>query len=104
MKSIKNISIMLLMIGVFTITSCKAAINNTKTETFKVWGNCEMCEERIEEAAHKKNVSKGDWNKDTKTLTLSYDSIKSSSAEILKKIAYVGYDSETFYAPDDVYA
>lgn len=104
MKSFNNISIMLLIIGAFTITSCKAAINNTKTETFKILGNCEMCEERIEEAAFKKNIVKGDWNKDTKIITLSFDSTKTNSNEILKRIAYAGHDSEHFLAPDDVYS
>lgn len=104
MKSINKISMLLIIIGAFTITGCKAAINNTKTETFKIWGNCEMCEERIEEAAYKKNVSKGDWNKDTKLITITFDSTKTNSGEILKRIAYAGYDSEQFLAPDDVYA
>lgn len=104
MKSINKISMLVLMMGALTITSCKAAINNAKTETFKIWGNCEMCEERIEEAAFKKNIAKGDWNKDTKIITVTFDSTKTNSNEILKRIAYAGYDSEQFLAPDDVYA
>ncbi len=104
MRSINKISLLFAITGVFIITGCKAAINNVKTETFKVWGNCEMCEERIEEAAFKKNIAKADWNKDSKMVTLTYDSTKTNSTEILKKIAYVGHDSEQFLAPDDVYA
>ena len=38
-----------------------------KTEKFKVYGNCSMCEKRIEKAALAVDgVSKADWDKETK--------------------------------------
>lgn len=81
-----------------------AQIKNSKTETLKVYGNCEMCKEKIEKAGTQKNVSKTVWNDETAMATISYDSKKTTSDAILKKIALVGYDSESFLAPNAVYA
>lgn len=40
----------------------------TKTETIKVWGNCEMCQTTIEKAAKKvKGVVKAKWDVDKKS-------------------------------------
>ena len=81
-----------------------AQIKNAKTETVKIYGNCEMCKTTIEKAGNVKNVATVEWNKDTKMAILNYDDKKTSQDEILKRIALVGYDSEKFLAPDDVYA
>ncbi len=85
-------------------TACNAQIKNAKTETVKIYGNCDMCKSTIEKAGNFKKVAKVDWNKDTKTATLTYDSAKTNQDEILKRIALAGYDSDKFLAPDDVYA
>lgn len=91
----------LMMLSTF---ACNAQIKNEKTETVKIYGNCGMCKSTIEKAGNVKNVSQVVWNKDTKMATLTYDSLKTSSAEILKRIALSGYDNESFIAPDDTYA
>ncbi len=87
----------------FVFTSCEAQIKNPKTETVKVYGNCEMCKKTIEKAANEKGIVKADWNVDTDMLTLTYDQTKTNTDAILKKVAYAGYDSETFRAPDEAY-
>jgi hypothetical protein len=100
----KNIKTLLLLIAVFsTLTGCEAKINNAKTETYKVWGNCGMCQETIENAVKQKNAAKGKWNKDTKMIIITYDSINTNADEILKRIALVGYDNDKFIAPDEAY-
>ena len=81
-----------------------AQIKNEKTETVKIYGNCEMCKKTIEKAGNLKNVATVNWNKDIKMATLNYDGKKTNQDEILKRIALAGYDSEKFLAPDDVYA
>ena len=81
-----------------------AQIKNAKTETLKIYGNCGMCKATIEKAGNVNKVASVEWNKDTKMATLTYDSDKTDQDEILKRIALAGYDSETFLAPDDVYA
>lgn len=80
-----------------------AQMKNSKTNSVKIYGNCGMCETKIEKAGNIKNVASVDWNKDTKMATLTYDSSKTSEDEILKRIALAGYDSEKFLAPDSVY-
>lgn len=85
-------------------TACSAQIKNAKTESVKIFGNCGMCESTIEKAGNVKKVAEVDWNEESKMATLTYDSTKTNQDEILKRIALVGYDSEKFRAPDDVYS
>lgn len=101
MKHLKNITIIFAML--FTFTSCEAKIKNVKTETFKVWGNCSMCQETIEKAVKQKNIAKGKWNQKTKMITITYDYTKTNSDAILKRIAQVGYDNDKYTAPNEVY-
>ena len=86
-----------------SITIANAQIKNAKTETVKIYGNCDMCKITIEKAGNLKKVAQVNWNKDTKLATLTYDSKKTSQEEILKRIALAGYDSEKFLAPDAAY-
>ena len=86
-----------------SITINAQKIKNAKTESVKVYGNCGMCETKIEKAGNLKNVASVDWNQDTAMATITYDTTKTNKDEILKRIALVGYDSDSFLAPDDVY-
>lgn len=81
-----------------------AQIPNAKTESVKISGNCDMCQATIEKAGNRKNTAKVSWNKSTKMATITYDSKKTNTNEILKRIALSGYDNEQFLAPDGVYA
>lgn len=87
-----------------SFTSSKAQIKNAKTETVKIYGNCGMCEEKIEKAGNLKKLAKVDWNVDTKIATLTYDAKKTNQDAILKRIALSGYDSDKFLAPDNTYS
>ena len=101
----KLISKILVAITVLlSFTSCNAQIKNAKTETVKVYGNCDMCEKTIEKAGNLKKIAKVDWNVDTKMATLTYDSKKTNQDAILKRIALSGYDSDKFLAPDNAYS
>jgi mercuric ion binding protein len=74
-----------------------------KTETIKVYGNCDMCQARIEKAAKIEGVSKAEWSDETKLLTLVYDPMKVKSDDVQKKISAVGHDTEKFKADDKAY-
>ena len=100
MKSIKIISLVLMALS---ITSSYAQSKNQKSENVKILGNCNMCKSTIEKAGTIDNEAKVDWDKDTKIATLTYDSLKTSKDDILKRIALVGYDNESFLAPEDTY-
>lgn len=84
--------------------ACSAQQKNQKSETVKIYGNCGMCEATIEKAGNMKDLSTIDWDKDSKMAVISYDSLKTSKEDILKRIALAGYDSDLFLAPDDTYS
>ena len=90
-------------ITVLLSISIHAQIKNAKTETVKVYGNCGMCESKIEKAGTIKKIANVDWNQETQMATLTYDATKTNQDEILKRIAAAGYDSDKFLAPDDAY-
>jgi copper chaperone CopZ len=100
-KSFKKI-----MVATFVLLSItiNAQVKNSKTETVKIYGNCGMCETKIEKAGTIKKVATVDWNQETQMATLTYDATKTNQDEILKRIALAGYDSDKFLAPDDVYS
>lgn len=93
----------MMAICVLLSTSIHAQIKNAKTEKVKIYGNCGMCETKIEKAGNIKKVANVDWNHETQIATLTYDAKQTNQDEILKRIALVGYDSDKFLAPDDVY-
>ncbi len=102
MKKIQHFMLGLSLLLAFT--SCATPIKNAKTETYKVAGNCEMCKSTIETAANKKGISSAEWDKDKKVMSLTYDSKQTTASDVLKRVAYAGYDNEQFLAPDDAYA
>jgi copper chaperone CopZ len=75
-----------------------------KEESFKVYGNCGMCERTIEGALKEvKGVEKADWNKESKMMEVAFDPELISLEEIKQKIAAVGYDTEEFRATEKAY-
>ena len=102
MKSLSKISMALFML--LSSSTSYAQIKHTKTEIVTIYGTCGICEKTIEKAGNLKKVAKVAWNKNTKKATLTYDATKTNPSEILKRIALAGYDSESFLAPEDVYA
>lgn len=99
-NSLKIFMVAFLMLS---FIACDAQIKNAKTATVKISGNCGMCKSTIEKAGNLKKVANVDWNKETKTAEITFDSKKTNQDEILKRIALAGYDNEKFLAPNDVY-
>lgn len=96
----KRIKVLLTaVLGVFAMT----AFAQSKTESFKVYGNCGMCKKRIDKAATLEGVTKADWNKDTKMMSVTYDAGKVNMDAIQKKVAEIGHDTEKYTAEDKVY-
>ncbi len=76
----------------------------TKTEEFKVSGNCGLCESRIEKAVNSvEGVNSADWDKETKILNVSFDTTKTDVDKIQIAIAKVGHDTEMHKADNKVY-
>ena len=71
--------------------------------SFKVFGNCGMCEKRIETAAlGVSGVESADWDKDTKMIKISHAE-NVNIHEVHQAIADVGHDTEMHKAKDEVY-
>lgn len=75
----------------------------TRTETFKVWGKCDMCKARIEKGLKIDGISKAVWDQKTQMVTVTYDPAKITVDAMQKKLASIGHDTEKYKAPDDVY-
>ena len=80
------------------------AKGESKTETFKVYGNCGMCKETIESALKKKDgILSKNWDKEKLEITVTYDPAKISVQQIAQKVADKGYDNEFATAKTDSY-
>jgi hypothetical protein len=95
------IQIILVILG-FTCANAQS-IRNALTETVSVNGNCEKCKKQIETAAGKKGIVKALWDAENKLLRLTYDSTRTSRAEILRRVAYAGFDNAEYLAPATAY-
>jgi len=84
-------------------TVTKASVQQ-KTETFKVWGKCDMCKTRIEKTVKAEGVTSANWDAKTSMLTVTFDTSKTNVDALAKKLASVGHDTEKYKAPDNVYA
>jgi copper chaperone CopZ len=74
------------------------------TQILKVNGECSMCQKTIENACYGvKGLKKAEWDVDSLTLTVTFDSTKTTPKAILKRVAMAGYDNEQFKAADKVY-
>ncbi|HVI49179.1 MAG TPA: cation transporter [Chitinophaga sp.] len=85
------------------IFSLFSALTN-KTNTFKVYGSCNMCKKRIETAAAGEGIAKAEWDLKTNMMTVTYDPAKVTITNIQKRIAAAGHDTESETAPDEVYS
>ena len=100
MKTLKIFSTILICCSIATVSFAQ----KTKSETFKVSGNCGMCETKIENAAKSAGATYAEWNKDTKVITVKYNSSSSNLAKIQKSIADAGYDNAGAKATADTYS
>jgi periplasmic mercuric ion binding protein len=105
----RTIKLFLLTIIIATISGTLSAqstlgtSDKQKTETFKVWGNCNMCKNRIEKAVKSEGAASAEWNTKTNILTVTFDPSKTSVDAFSKKLAAVGHDTEKYRADDKAY-
>lgn len=71
--------------------------------SFKVFGACEQCKDRIETALKIKGVKSADWNVDTKQLALEYNPAVISLEKIENKIVMIGHDLANKKAKNVIY-
>ncbi len=93
-----------LFIGLSLIGVTSVFAQKTRTEEFKVYGNCGMCKIRIENAVKTLDgISYADWDKGTKIITVTFNPEKVNLDNIHKAIVKVGHDTDRMKADDDVY-
>lgn len=92
----------LTVILVFAFISLSA--NEIESKEFKVYGNCGMCKDRIENAVKSiDGVSEANWDKETKMLKVSFNSSHTDIHKIHMAITKVGHDTNMYQAKDKVY-
>jgi len=115
----KNVILSVAVVATMSLTSCK---NEAKTEvesttttemskemamtdlSFGVRGNCGMCKNTIEKAAHGvEGVANATWDVDQKKIDISYDDAKTDAMAIHEAIAASGYDTEKAKANEEAY-
>ena len=97
--------IMLIIALVFSVMNLSGQERDKKiaTEKFIVHGNCNMCKERIENAALIKGVKFVEWDKVTDTLKVIYRTDKVILDDLHSAVAKAGHDTEKVKAKDEVY-
>ncbi len=104
MKKIKYFKIWLLLLSGFNSWSQDNNTASTDSSiTFKVYGVCIQCKDRIEGAVKVKAVKSAFWDEETKMLSIVYDPSKISLDKIENRIVAVGHDLENKKAKDRVY-
>mmetsp|Transcript_41475 Transcript_41475/g.54572 ORF Transcript_41475/g.54572 Transcript_41475/m.54572 type:complete len:114 (+) Transcript_41475:542-883(+) len=89
-----------------TIISLSFTTTGSKKEraTIKVYGECGMCETRIENAINElEGVAWADWEETTLELTVKYDPEVISLEQIKQKAANVGHDTDDIRASEKAY-
>ncbi len=105
MKTQKTILFLVIafIVSAITVNSTAKPLHN-ETATFKVYGNCGMCKNRIESSLKGINgVTNADWDVKTKALTVTYNPHVISLDDIHKKVASVGHDTDKIKADDKTY-
>ena len=98
-------SALLLLIFSFTsIFGVAQKANKYQTDTFRVYGNCGMCEDRIENALDIVGIRSAQWDEKTQMLTVTYISEKISIHEIHQICANIGHATEKMKADEKAYA
>lgn len=105
MKAIKYVTMLILAFASVTSYSqtSKPAAQDTSV-TFKVFGACIQCKNRIETAVKGKGVKAASWDIDSKILNLTYNLSQTTIEKIQNRIVAVGHDIETKKAKDNVYS
>lgn len=95
---------MLSLLALVFITMTTVTAQTEKKETFKVAGNCGMCEARIGKAAKSVDgVLSADWDKETKMIDVKFNSDKADIHKVHMAIAKAGHDTKMHKASDEVY-
>ncbi len=99
MKNLKNITLLTLVLALFSFVNLKAqnpaSPSKTATVVIKTSGECDMCKEKIESTLGKMSgVKKVTLDVATKDVTVEYITKKTSPDKLRKALAEIGYDAD----------
>jgi len=97
------LSFLFVLAAFFTVSAQKVINNSIKKENIKVWGECGMCKKKIEKASKDAGAIAADWSPESKVLSVSYNSNKTSTEKIQQAIAATGYDTKDISATTEAY-
>ncbi len=99
------IAVFAMILGLSATSFSEERIKTKKvvTDTLYVHGVCDMCKDRIENAALIKGVKKATYNKYKHQLVVFYKPEKVDLNKIEKEIAKAGHDTKNYKADDKVY-
>lgn len=99
-------NLIMIAMAVATMAVSAAFINPPKKATlsFKVYGNCSQCKERIENALDKPGIYKASWDISSKILTVTYNTKKYEEIQLHNLVAIAGHDTDKVKASEKAYA
>ena len=112
MKTIKTFFVLAFIFAIASVGNAQDAKANLrnfgpkpKNASFKVYGECSMCEHRIENALKIDGIKSATWDVDSKILSVQYflTDIITGESKIQQLVAAAGHDTEKRHAPDNVY-
>jgi len=90
------------LVAAICMSTIAAYAQKSRTESFKVAGECGTCKKKIEKAAREAGATYAAWDMHTKILKINYNAGTEVSA-IQQKIADAGYDTPKFRATEAAY-
>jgi len=104
MKTAKHIALLcLLIINYAAFAQSTKQPTSDSTTTFKVFGVCVQCKQRIQKAVKLKGVQTASWDVASKMLTVSYNPAVISTDQLEDAVTAAGHDTEKKKAKDEVY-
>lgn len=98
------ISVFVLSLFLAFSATAQAPAPKVATLTFKVYGNCDMCKERIEGAINElAGIKSASWSPETQLCTVVYRPKQIKEERLHQVVAAVGHDTEQVKATDKAY-
>lgn len=103
--NIKKLTLLVGALMILSLNSCALLKGNKNkvTTSFIVYGSCEMCKERIENALDRKGIQTAYWSVEEQKVFVTYQSDVFSEEQLHNIMAMVGHDTEKVKSDNIVY-
>ncbi len=102
---IKKLPFFVAALMILNVNSCALLKGNKNkvTTSFAVYGSCEMCKARIENALDRKGIQTAYWSAEEQKVFITYQSDVFSEEQLHNIMAMVGHDTDKVKADNIVY-